>query len=117
MSGTLGNDADDLQFERFMCGLAITIALEGVPALYIHTLLATKNDADKVEHTGNFRSINRHIWDEDELVAKLSTGTHHQRVFEAATKLLSGVRVLIEPRAFLRFITSLTRYKLLIYLN
>ena len=89
MSGTLGNDADDLQFERFMCGLAITIALEGVPALYIHTLLATKNDADKVEHTGNFRSINRHIWDEDELVAKLSTGTHHQRVFEAATKLLA----------------------------
>lgn len=89
MSGTLGNDADDLQFERFMCGLAITIALEGVPALYIHTLLATENDATKVEHTGNLRSINRHIWDEGELVTKLSTSTHHQRVFEAAIKLLA----------------------------
>ena len=89
MSGTLGKEADEWQFERFMCGLAITVALEGVPALYIHSLLATENDIDKIDRTGNFRSINRHIWDEDELVTKLSRDTHHQKVFGAVKRLIS----------------------------
>ena len=49
------------------CFDAATKALEGIPALYIHSLLATENDTDRVEHTGNNRSINRHIWQENDL--------------------------------------------------
>ena len=45
-------------------------AFEGIPAIYIHSLLATKNDIP-VENTGNLRSINRHIWDQDELELNL----------------------------------------------
>ncbi len=64
------------------------MALEGVPAFYIHSLLATKNDVERIEHTGNFRSINRHAWDVDQLEQQLSAETHHNKVFEAMLALL-----------------------------
>lgn len=49
--------------ERFICAHAIMFALEGIPGLYIQSLLATGNDYKKVEHTNHNRSINRHRWD------------------------------------------------------
>jgi sucrose phosphorylase len=54
---------DDYQVQRFICAHAIMLALEGIPAFYIHSLLATENDTHKMEQTGNNRSINRHNWD------------------------------------------------------
>ena len=39
------------------------LSLEGIPAFYIHSLLATPNDHDGVEKTGVNRAINRHRWD------------------------------------------------------
>ena len=66
--------------ERFVCAHAIMLALEGVPAFYIHSLLATGNDQERVEHTGNNRAINRHQWDYEEIRGLLSdqTSRHHQ---------------------------------------
>jgi sucrose phosphorylase len=43
-----------------------------MPALYIHSLLATTNDLDLVEQTGRTRSINRGHWQQDELQARLA---------------------------------------------
>lgn len=51
--------ADDLQVERFLCSQAIVMGLEGIPAFYIHSLLATRNDYDGVEKLGYNRAINR----------------------------------------------------------
>lgn len=50
---------DDLQVERFLCSQAIVMGLEGIPAFYIHSLLATRNDYDGVEKLGYNRAINR----------------------------------------------------------
>ncbi len=50
---------DDHQLERFLCSQAIVMGLEGVPAFYIHALLATRNDYDGVEKLGYNRAINR----------------------------------------------------------
>ena len=38
---------------------ALLLAFQGMPGLYIHSLLASRNDLAKVEETGRTRSINR----------------------------------------------------------
>ncbi len=54
---------DDLQIPRFICSQTLIMALEGIPAFYIHALLATANDHDGVEKRQANRAINRHHWD------------------------------------------------------
>lgn len=80
---------DIYQFERFLCCHMIMLAFKGVPAIYIHSLLATENDLERVEQTGRTRSINRHKWIFDELTLKLTDEkSHHHRVFEQMKRLI-----------------------------
>lgn len=89
LAGTTLHGPDSWQYARFLCAAAVMAALEGVPAYYIQSLFATENDLERVENTGSFRSINRHIWNADELEEKLNTDTHHKAVFEAMKRMLS----------------------------
>ncbi|EAQ01624.1 putative sucrose phosphorylase [Pseudooceanicola batsensis HTCC2597] len=63
MKGTMAGGEDDLQIPRFLASQTLVMALEGIPAFYIHSLLATPNDYDGVEKSGHNRAINRHRWD------------------------------------------------------
>ncbi|NIV38932.1 MAG: alpha-amylase, partial [Anaerolineae bacterium] len=56
MKGTVQNGPDDWQFERFICAHAIMLAVEGIPALYIHSFLGTENDREKYLNTTHKRS-------------------------------------------------------------
>lgn len=87
LSGSAQQGPDQWQFARFLCAAGVMMALEGVPAFYIHSLFGTENDLERVENTGHFRSINRHIWDMEDLEHALNTPTHHQKVFNSVTKL------------------------------
>ncbi|MEK9808253.1 MAG: sugar phosphorylase [Halieaceae bacterium] len=58
---------DDLGIQRFLCAHAVMLGLEGIPAFYIHSLIGTRNDHERVNHTGRNRSINRHQWGLDKL--------------------------------------------------
>ena len=49
----------DLPLRRFLVSQAIPLALIGVPGLYIHSLLGSRNDSAGVQATGRARSINR----------------------------------------------------------
>jgi len=76
--------------DRFVCAHAIMLALEGIPAFYIHSLLATGNDRDRVEHTGQNRAINRHQWQLDELSQLLDdSATAHHQVFVRLRQLIA----------------------------
>lgn len=76
--------------ERFICAHAIMLGLEGIPGIYVHSLLATRNDYQRMEHTGHNRSINRHQWQYDELNELLSTdSSHHTKVFSKLKELLA----------------------------
>ena len=89
MKGTFEGE-DERQLDRFVCAHAIMLALEGVPAFYIHSLLATGNDQVKKKLTGNLRSINRHNWDFDELVNHLDDEqTTHHAAFQRLTQLIA----------------------------
>ncbi|WLQ12814.1 sugar phosphorylase [Hahella aquimaris] len=89
LSGTVQHGPDHFGFARFLCAHAIMLALEGVPAFYIHSLVGTENDYERVEHTGQFRSINRHIWRQQDLEQALQGEGHHPKVFAAMQKLIA----------------------------
>lgn len=71
MSQTV-NGPDEYHLARFICSQTIVMSLEGIPAFYIHSILATPNDHASVEKRGMNRAINRHRWDYDELRGRLA---------------------------------------------
>ena len=88
LSGTV-KGTDELGLERFICAHAIMLGLEGVPAFYLHSLLGTQNDVERVRHTGHNRAINRHQWQLSDLAAALDDSwSSHQRVLAALQKLI-----------------------------
>ncbi len=89
LQGTI-KGPDEYGIARFICAHAIMLALEGIPAIYIHSLTATSNDYEKYERTQQNRSINRHQWDYDELIGALDDPeTQHHKVYNQLTKLIS----------------------------
>ena len=89
LKGTITNGPDKWQQQRFICAHAIMLGLEGIPAFYIHSLLATLNDYEKVSHTNNNRSINRRNWTMKELEQLLVGDTHHNRVLTELKRLIA----------------------------
>ncbi|MGH1578847.1 sugar phosphorylase [Planktotalea sp.] len=74
---------DAYHHARFICSQTIVMSLEGIPAFYIHAMLATANDHDSVEKRGMNRAINRHRWDYPKLQAALrDPQTVHARVLK-----------------------------------
>ena len=71
--------ADENGLQRFLCAHAIMLALEGIPGIYIHSLVGTKNDYQRAENSGHNRAINRHQWDYKALQSELNdeSSTHH----------------------------------------
>ncbi|MFT7359087.1 MAG: sucrose phosphorylase [Parasphingorhabdus sp.] len=97
MQGTL-DGPDEHQINRFMAAMAIMLALEGIPAIYIHSLLATPNGYEEVNLTGRNRSINRRQLDFDDISAKLADPvTVEAQVF---SRLLSLVSIRKKQQAF-----------------
>ncbi|MDI9245081.1 sugar phosphorylase [Marinobacter sp. CHS3-4] len=92
LKGTAHKGADHLQLQRFLCAHTVMLALEGIPAFYIHSMLGTENDFDRMENTGRFRSINRAQWQIDRLEALLADPqNHHHKVFTELKRLI-GIR-------------------------
>ncbi|WP_319380338.1 sugar phosphorylase [Thiomicrorhabdus sp.] len=83
------NGPDQWQVERFICAQNIMMTLQGIPAFYIHSMVATPNDHDGVEKTGRTRSINRRKWEYEYLQALIESGrTSNAEVIKRLTNLL-----------------------------
>ncbi|MDA9096139.1 sugar phosphorylase, partial [Porticoccaceae bacterium] len=88
LQGTV-RGADDLGLQRFVCAHAIMLALEGIPAIYIHSLVGTHNDHQRVENSGHNRAINRHQWDYTKLEEALADqNSSHYTVYNQLKQLL-----------------------------
>ncbi|MEO0351788.1 MAG: alpha-amylase family glycosyl hydrolase [Cyanobacteria bacterium P01_A01_bin.15] len=83
---------DQWQIERFICSQTVMMSLEGIPAFYIHSLLATPNDLEGFKTTGHNRSINRHRWNKAHLNTLLSDSESPQ------SKVLGELSRLIKIR-------------------
>lgn len=92
------NGEDDYQVQRFITSQIIMMTLQGIPAIYIHSLLGTHNYQEGVAATGQNRSINRRKWDMDEISALIEEDeTDHSMVFFTLVSLL---RIRREYKAF-----------------
>ncbi|TNE71051.1 MAG: alpha-amylase [Gammaproteobacteria bacterium] len=90
LKGTVESGADHWQLQRFICAHTVMLALEGIPAFYIHSLLGTENDLERVENTGRLRSINRSQWQIDTLEETLDNPlSHHSKVFHELKRLIA----------------------------
>ena len=87
-SGTLDGQ-DQWAEDRFICAHAIMLALEGIPGIYIHSLLATENDLAGLERSGHNRAINRRQWDFGEICGFLDSDDNlHGRVYRRLIRLM-----------------------------
>ena len=79
----------DLSEARFRCSQAVALSMQGIPAVYFHSLCATPNHLEGVKETGRARSINRRKWADGELRILLDDpDSLHARVFDWYTRLL-----------------------------
>ena len=82
--------ADEYGLQRFICAHAIMLALEGIPGVYIHSLLGTRNDYQRADNSGHNRAINRHQWNYESLKQELEdTTSHHHQVYNHLKSLLN----------------------------
>ncbi|MBU3002879.1 sugar phosphorylase [Paraglaciecola arctica] len=89
LQGTI-KGTDKWGLDRFICAHSIMFGLEGIPGIYIHSLLGTGNDYERVKNTSHNRSINRHKWNYAELQEQLSAPySQHSKVHCRMIKLLN----------------------------
>jgi len=82
-------DTEDYHVESFMLTQAVALSFKGIPAVYIHSLLAAPNDTLGVERTGMTRAVNRRQWDRGELEALIARpDSENHRVLQAYKSLL-----------------------------
>ncbi len=62
------------QVDRFIASQAILLALAGVPGVYVHSLLGSRNWRAGVAETGRYRTINRQKFERSTLEAELADG-------------------------------------------
>ena len=86
----LSEPEDELLGEdRFICSQAIQLGFRGIPAVYIHSLLGTRNYVEGVEQTGENRTINRRKWNIHELEGLIEDeATSHGRIYKRYLSML-----------------------------
>ncbi|WP_414163552.1 sugar phosphorylase [Superficieibacter sp. BNK-5] len=67
------DDNDDERLARFMLAHAILLTFPGVPAVYIQSIMGSRNDYAGVEKLGYNRAINRQKYDATEIEQQLFT--------------------------------------------
>jgi len=83
-------DDDALKIKRFLAAQSIMLALRGVPGIYFHSLLGSKNWTEGVKATGRYRTINRQKFNLKELEDALKDPlSFRAKVFEGFLHMLS----------------------------
>jgi len=90
LSSTAENDK--IRAARLLASQAIALAMPGVPAIYVHSLLGSRNAPGEVQLTGQKRSINRPRLNRDLLIAELSDRTSFRSMVFSQMKILLKAR-------------------------
>jgi sucrose phosphorylase len=62
------------QVKKFVASRSIALVLQGVPGIYLHSLIGTENDLDAVIYSKSKRDINRTVIDEQAISFALGDG-------------------------------------------
>lgn len=84
-----GQPRSNLQKKRYMCSQIIAMSLQGVPGIYFHNFMATKNNLPGVLQSGHKRDINRRRleWNQITDLAENPDRINHQ-IFKRYKQLL-----------------------------
>lgn len=83
------NGSQSLQERRYMCSQIIMLSLKGVPGIYFHNLMATRNNIRGVSVTGRYRTINRKKWTYEEITDSLNDpDTNNYRIFHRYKEII-----------------------------
>lgn len=83
------DDDDETRLRRFLLAHALLLAFPGVPAVYIQSILGSRNDMDGVKAAGHNRAINRQKYAVSEIEAALAEkDSLRQRVYFALSQLI-----------------------------
>ena len=89
---------DPFHIARFLASQAVALALPGVPAVYLHSFLGSRNWSAGVQQTGRARAINREKLSADVVAAELADPQSiRARVFQPYRNM---IRVRIGQPAF-----------------
>lgn len=83
------NGLDNFHAQRFICSQTIMLSLKGLPAFYIHSLLASPNYLKGVEQTGRARTINREKLHKKQLYSELKDEDKRGYVFNELVALIN----------------------------
>ncbi len=84
------SESDDIRINRLLLSQAISVAFIGVPGIYIHSLLGSRNYLEGVRKTGASRSINREKLVLNTLRNELSDPTNRRcRIFRGIKHMLN----------------------------
>ena len=81
-------DSDSIRISRFLAAETILISLQGVPGIYLHSLLGSRNDYYGKSVSGIPRRINREKLDADQLETALSSDTNRRIIFDELLRRL-----------------------------
>ncbi|MDR1011424.1 MAG: sugar phosphorylase [Opitutaceae bacterium] len=81
-----------VQIDRFILSQAVPMALMGIPAFYLPSLLGSRNAAGLVAQTGHPRSINRPSFDMSSLTAELAAPGNLRAVVFGRLRALLRIR-------------------------
>ncbi|ECL0112794.1 sugar phosphorylase [Listeria monocytogenes] len=85
----MGEDTtEELVTKKIIAAHSILLTLQGVPAIYYHSLLGSKNDLVGYEKSGINRRINREKLEKNQLVHELKTDTYRKTIFTSLKKLV-----------------------------
>ena len=84
--------SDQWQIERFLCSQTLMMSLQGIPAFYLQSLIASPNDLAGVERTGRLRSINRKVWAWQELNPVMTDPRHPSYIVSRELNRRIGLR-------------------------
>lgn len=84
-----GGEPQTLQVSRFVAAQAILLAMAGLPGIYIHSLLGSRNWYEGVRQSGRSRTINRRKFEYEQIIRQLNAPDSLPfQVFEGFARLL-----------------------------
>ncbi len=88
------DEGADLQIRRYLAARSVTLVLMGVPGVYFHGLIGSRNDIQAVLDTEDKRSINRKILKKRDLVAVYENpeSTTHKIAYQLGRMIMKRIR-------------------------
>jgi glucosylglycerate phosphorylase len=80
---------EQLQVQKMLAAHAILLSVIGVPAIYYHSLLGSRNDYKGLEESGINRRINREKLEYNRITNELQSNSRRKAIFEGLKQMIN----------------------------